>query len=170
MGDATMKDVAKHLGVSWDLVAEIQREQLEKDARKMTLSDVTQIAIDELAAGKGQRCVSIVLDLETGAAVHVAEGKAADSVEPFLRRLKRSGARIEAVATGMGQAFPSAVGGVFPDAILVYDHFHVVKLMNDKLTKLRRDLRHDCAEWDCFAHAEACRPLYWQRIPQETAT
>gem|GEM_PF-4612765 len=37
----TIKDVATHLGVSWDLVAEIQREQLEKDAGKVTLSGVT---------------------------------------------------------------------------------------------------------------------------------
>ena len=140
---ATVKDVAKHLGVSWDLVAEIQREQLKKDARKVTLSEVTRIAIDELAVGKGHRYVSIVLDLDTGAAIHVAEGKAADSVKPFLRRLKRSGAQIEAVATDMAQAFPSAVTEVFPDAVLVYDRFHVTKLMNDKLTKLRRDLQRE---------------------------
>ena len=140
---ATIKDVAKHLGASWDLVAEIQREQLKKDARKVTLSEVTQIAIDELAVGKGHHYVSIVLDLDTGAAIHVAEGKAADSVKPFLRKLKRSGAQIEAVATDMAQAFPSAVTDVFPDATLVYDHFHVVKLMNEKLTKLRRDLQRE---------------------------
>jgi len=140
---ATIKDVASHLGVSWDLVAEIQREQLTKDARKVDLKRVRRIAIDELAVGKGHRYVSIVLDLDTGAAIHVAEGKSADSVKPFLRRLKRSGAQIEAVATDMGQAFPSAVSEVFPDAVLVYDHFHVSKLMNDKLTKLRRDLQRE---------------------------
>jgi transposase len=132
---ATIKDVARHLGIGWDLVAEIQREQLEKDARKVKLSAVAQIAIDELAVGKGQRYVSIVLDLDSGAAIHVAEGKAADSVKPFLRRLKRSRAHIETVATDMGQAFPSAVTEVFPDAVLVYDRFHVAKLMNEKLTK-----------------------------------
>lgn len=140
---ATVKDVARHLGVSWDLVAEIQREQLEKDARKVTLSEVTRIAIDELAVGKGHHYVSVVLDLDTGAAIHVAEGKASDSVKPFLQRLKRAGAQIQAVATDMGQAFPSAVNEVFPDALLVYDHFHVAKLMNDKLSKLRRDLQRE---------------------------
>ena len=34
------KDVARHLGVSWDLVAEIQRRQLERDARKVKLSQL----------------------------------------------------------------------------------------------------------------------------------
>jgi len=135
--------VAKHLGVGWDMVAEIQREQMEKDARKTDLSAVRRIAIDELAVGKGHQYVSIVLDLDSGAAIHVAEGKSADSIRPFLRRLKRTGAQIEAVATDMGQAFPSAVTELFPDAVLVYDHFHVAKLMNDKLTTLRRDLQRE---------------------------
>jgi transposase len=139
----TVKDVARHLGVSWDLVAEMQEERLERDARKATLSSVTRIALDELAVGKGQRYVSIVLDLDTGAAIHAAEGKSADSVMPFLRKLKRSGAAIAAVATDTGQASPPAVREVFPDAVLVYDHFHVAKLMNDKLAELRRGLQRE---------------------------
>ena len=32
-----------------------------------------------------------------------------------------------------------------PEAVLVFDHFHVVKLMNDKLTKLRRALQDKAA-------------------------
>ena len=116
---------------------------MERDVRRTKLSRVTRIALDELAVGKGHRYVSIVLDLDTGAAIHVAEGKSADSVKPFLRRLKRSGAKIEAVATDMGPAFPSAVREVFPDAVLVYDRFHVAKLMNDKLAELRRGLQRE---------------------------
>jgi transposase len=92
-----IRDVARHVGVGRDLVAEIQREQMEKEVRKTELSTVTRIALDELAIGKGQRYVIIVLDLDTGAAIHVAEGRSSDSVTPFLRQLKRSGATIKAL-------------------------------------------------------------------------
>jgi transposase len=105
-------------------VAEIQREQMEKEVRRTELSAVAPIALDGLAIGKGQRYVSILLNLDTGAAIHVAEGKSSDGVAPFLRKLERSGARIEAIAADMGQASPSAVREIFPDVILVYDHFH----------------------------------------------
>jgi len=47
------------------------------------------------------------------------------------------------VATDMGQAYPSAVRGIFPDTVLVWDRVHIVKLMNDKLTDLRRDLQRE---------------------------
>lgn len=49
-------------------------------------------------------------------------------------------ARIEAVATDMGPAYISAVRANIPDATLVFDHFHIIKLFNEKLTKLRCDL------------------------------
>lgn len=38
----------------------------------------------------------------------------------------------------MSPAFTKAVREALPDAIHVYDHFHVVKLMNEKIDKIRR--------------------------------
>lgn len=40
----------------------------------------------------------------------------------------------------MSQAYVSAVCANLPKAVIVFDHFHVVKLYNDKLSKLRRQL------------------------------
>ena len=45
---------------------------------------------------------------------------------------------IKAVATDLSAAFISSVRENAPDATLVFDHFHIVKLMNDTLDKLRR--------------------------------
>ena len=71
----------------------------------------------------------------------MGEGKGADALDPFWKRLRRTGARIEAVATDMSQAYIRAVRSHLPDATLVFDRFHVVKLMNDKLSDLRRELQ-----------------------------
>ena len=82
-----------------------------------------------------------MLDLDSGAVVFVGEGKGADALDPFWKRLRRSGARIEAAATDMSQAYIRAVRPHLPDTTLVFDRFHVVKLMNDKLSDLRRELQ-----------------------------
>ena len=47
---------------------------------------------------------------------------------------------IAAVAMDMSAAYISAVLEPLPGIALVLDHFHVVKLMNDKLSELRRSL------------------------------
>ena len=72
--------------------------------------------------------------------VHVGRGKGADALEAFWKRLRRRGAQIEAVATDMSPAYIEAVRRRLPKATLVFDRFHVMKLFNDKLSQLRRQL------------------------------
>lgn len=139
----TIQDTANHLGVSWDVVKEIQREYLHRHFRKPRLRGLRLIAIDEICIGHGHRYLTIVLDLESGAVVFVGEGKGTEALEPFWRRLRRSRARIRAVAMDMSQAYMRAVELHLPRATIVFDHFHIIKLFNDKLSDLRRQLYHE---------------------------
>jgi transposase len=142
----TIKDVADHLGVSWDVVKDIQKRYLHKKFSKPKLKHLRQIAIDEISTGKGRRYVTIVLDLESGVVVHVGEGKGGDSLIPFWKRLRSSGAKVCAVATDMSPAYIAAVTRHLPHASLVFDRFHVIKLYNEKLTELRRALYHQLTD------------------------
>ena len=72
--------------------------------------------------------------------VHVGHGKGGDALVDFWKRLRRCGAKIEAVATDMSPAYIDAVTTHLPDAVLVFDRFHVMKLFNEKLSDLRREL------------------------------
>jgi len=51
--DHRYKDVACHLGVSWDVVKQIQKESLHRRFDKPRLKHIKQIAIDEISTGKG---------------------------------------------------------------------------------------------------------------------
>ena len=80
------------------------------------------------------------MDLESGAVVFVGDGKGADALKPFWRRLKSSKARIKAVAIDMAPAYIEAVQTNLADAVIIFDHFPIFKLMNDKLSGLQRSL------------------------------
>lgn len=136
----TIKDVAEHLGVSWDIVKDIQKRHLTRHYAKPALADVRQIAIDEINVGRGYRFLTLVLDLESGAILFVGQGKKAESLRPFWRRLRAARAQVKAVAIDMSPAYQKAVQKHLPKATLVFDRFHVVKLLNHKLTQLRRQL------------------------------
>ena len=137
----TMWDVAEHLGVSWNMVKELMKEALLRRFRRPRLKDLRLLAIDEISIGHGHRYLTVVLDLERGVVVFIGKGKGAEALDPFWKRLRSARARIEAVAIDMSQAYISAVRAHLPEATLVFDHFHVVKLMNDKLSDLRRELQ-----------------------------
>ena len=95
----TIKDVACHLGVGWDVVKDIQKRHLHRRFAKPKLKHLKQIAIDEISVGKGHKYVTIVMDLKSGAVVHVGRGKGGDALTAFWRPLRASHAKIEAVAT-----------------------------------------------------------------------
>jgi transposase len=85
----TIKDVARHLNVSWDTIKEIQKRNLQRRFKTVKLRHLQQIAIDEISIGKGHRYLTIVLDLRSGAVVFTGEGKGADSLRPFKRTCRR---------------------------------------------------------------------------------
>jgi transposase len=138
----TIRDVARHLQVGWDVIKDIQKRDLSHRYAKPKLKNLRRIAIDEIAVGKGHRYLTIVLDLNSGAVVFVGDGKGGDALKPFWKRLRRCKAVIEAVAMDMSPAYHDAVATHLSKATIVYDHFHVIKLFNDKLSDLRRSLYH----------------------------
>lgn len=139
----TIKDVAQHLRISWDVIKDIQKRNLMKRFARPRLHKLKRIAIDEITIGKGHRYLTIVLDLKTGAVVYVGEGKGAEALERFWQILRRQKVRIKAVATDLSPAYISAVLTHLPQAVHVLDHFHLIKLYNDGLSDLRRKLYHE---------------------------
>ena len=142
----TIRDVAAHLGVGWDLIKDIQKRDLSRRFAKPKLKHLRRIAIDEIAVAKGHRYLTVVLDLDSGAVVFVGDGKGADALKPFWKRLRPSGAKIEAVAMDMSAAYRGAVSAHLPKAVIVFDHFHVIKLFNEKLSDLRRSLYREATD------------------------
>ena len=134
----TLKDAANLLEVTWDTIKDIHSRHLEYHYAPPSLDGVDCIGIDEFAVRKGHIYKTIVVDLRSGRILHVGEGKGADALKGFWKRIKRKGIDIKYVATDLSAAFISSVYEHCPNAVHVFDHFHVVKLMNEKLDDIRR--------------------------------
>jgi len=154
----TMKHIAQWLKVGWDVVKNIIKRRLKQVYNKPKLVGLKRIAIDEIYLGKSQGFMTIVLDLVTGRVVYTALGKHSEALNPFWLRLKHNKIKIDAVATDMGAAYIKAVRENIPEAILVFDHFHIIKLFNEKLTRLRRDLFNDL---ECAEEKKALKGTRW---------
>jgi transposase len=139
----TIRDVARYLGVSDTMKRGIDKKYHKMNFSKPRLRELKIIAIDEIYVGRKQKFLTIVINWETGAIVFVGEGKGENALKPFWKRLRGSRAKIKAVATDMSSANYAAVRKNLPRAKHVFDRFHIVKLMNEKLTELRRALYHE---------------------------
>ena len=138
----TISETAAYLGLSWSTVKDIHKNHLQHNYASPDIRQVRFIGIDEFAVRKGHVYKTIVVDLETGHIIHVGDGKGADALDGVWRRVKKWKVNIEHVATDLSAAFISAVRKNLPGAQLVFDHFHVKKIINDTVDKLRRSLYH----------------------------
>ena len=134
----SIRDVARFTGLHWDTVKNIEKAWLKKKYRKIRLNEVSILGIDEVYLGKTLGYITIVRDLESGAVLYVGKGKGVDALKKFRKRIKRRAKQIVAVAMDMSNAYTAWVKEVLPNADIVYDHFHVIKLMNERMDGLRR--------------------------------
>jgi transposase len=136
----TISDVAEVTGLSWDTVKGIVKQRLQKDYGQLTYKHLKLLSIDEIYVGKKKQFYTLVMDLESGRIVWVRPGRGKAALQGFWRRLRLSKAKLEAVAMDMSGAYWAAVLEAFPKVKVVFDRFHIMKLMNEKLDDLRRAL------------------------------
>ena len=105
----TLKDAANLLGVTWDAVKEIHTRHLERRYTPPSLDGVDCIGIDEFAVSKGHVYKTIVVDLKSGRILYVGDGKGADSLEGFWKKVKKKRIDIKYIATDLSAAYISSV-------------------------------------------------------------
>lgn len=136
----TIEDVSLYTGINWHAIKQMDKQYLNRKYRRINLSKVKYIAIDEIAVSKGHRYMTVVMDLETRRAIFVKEGKDGKCLKKFWQLIKRQGVRLKAVAIDMSPAYIKAVSDHVGFDKIVFDWFHIKKKVNFELDELRRDL------------------------------
>ena len=142
---STIDDVARHLGMSWDTIKKIHLTALRRKYSKRKLRHLKFLGVDEIAVRKGNSYLTVFVDLTTDAVVWVSPGRTMTSLEVFLKRVKRSGAKIEAIAMDMWPAYINAATNQFSSEIIVFDRYHVIAMCNRMLDKVRRGAARDAS-------------------------
>jgi len=108
--------------------------------RDERLDGLKHIGIDELSYRRHHEYITVVVDHEQGKVVWSSKGKSAETLRAFFKDLgPERRAAIETVTIDMSQAYISAVREMVPHARLVFDRFHVQRLVQDALDETRRD-------------------------------
>jgi len=138
--------VARFTGLHWDTVKEIEKRHLARKYAKVAIGAARRLGIDEVYLGRTFGFITVVRDLDDGRVLFVGKGKGGEALKPFEPRLRRKARQIEAVAIDMSNAYAAWLAEVLPHADIVYDRFHVVKLMNERMDGLRRQTMNKLAD------------------------
>lgn len=135
-----LKEVARRLGISWGAVANIIRAMVEYGKRERDVEGVRRIGIDEVSRQKGHVYHTVVYDLEGKRVLWSGNGRGEHVLRAFYQEMGEAWcARIEYAVMDMWPAYRKATETHLPNAVIVYDKFHVMKHLHDALEKVRRD-------------------------------
>ena len=140
-GHMPVHAVAKMVGVDDGKLWRLMGKYVEQAVSGESMEPVTQLGVDETSMGKGHKYVTVAADLKIRRTVFVAEGKGNENLTALADDMRRRGGDPAAVTDftcDMSQAFILGIANNFPAAEVTFDKFHLVKLLNDALDKVRR--------------------------------
>ena len=136
----TLLDVAELTALNWDTVKDIVKRRLRRDYGRIDLNGVRYLSIDEIYVGRRRGFYTLVMDIESGRILWVSPGRGKAGLRGFWPCLRRSRVRIQAVAMDMSGAYWAAVVEALVGVVVVFDKYHIIQLMNQRLDELRREM------------------------------
>ena len=136
---ATLLAVALFLNLQWKTVKNIDKANLAKRAKQFSFKKLRYISIDEIAVKKRHKYMTIFTDISTGQIIHAVEGRNEEAIRPFLRLLAKKAKRLRGIGIDMSVGYASSVRMHLPKVALIFDRFHVTKMLNDSIDKIRRE-------------------------------
>lgn len=142
--DSTVKAVATRMDIHWETVKDAEIRYIRGLLRKRNLDGITRIGIDEVSYKKGHKYLTLVTDLDGRRVIYATHGNDGKAIGRFLTWLgpKRC-LRIKVVVTDMHDPYVKVLRKRLPKAALVFDHFHVSKVVHDALDEIRRRLQRE---------------------------
>lgn len=143
-GDSTVKAVAVRMALDWRTVKDAEVRYIRGLLRKRKLDGITRIGIDEVSYEKGHKYLTLVTDLDHRRVIYATHHNDGKAIGRFLTWFgpKRC-RRLKVVVTDMHDPFLKVLRKRLPHAALVFDHFHVSKVVHDALDQIRRRLQRE---------------------------
>jgi transposase len=135
-----MDVVASLFGVGWSTVASAVRQAVAHGLVRRDTEGVFLLGIDEISRKKGHVYHTQVYDLERRRLLWSGEGRSEETLRKFFEEWgKERTARIVGVCCDMWAPYVDVIRRHCPDAILVFDKFHIVRHLLTAVDQVRKE-------------------------------
>ncbi|WP_295401823.1 ISL3 family transposase [uncultured Thiocystis sp.] len=131
----TFHALAEQTGLAVNTIKNIARDLIEELERTVHYETPVIMGIDEVSLAGDYRCV--ITNLATNNVFQMLEFRTQEHLKPFFKNL-RDRERVEWVCTDMWRPFKQSFSQYLPNAKLVIDKFHVVKMASEALEEERK--------------------------------
>lgn len=138
--ERSVNSASRVLGTTNRVIGTILRYRVGISLERMDLSHVHTAYIDETSWKVGHRYVTLVYD-QRRRLIFACEGRDSgtiDLLKDWLVSHNGNPDKITNVSCDMGLAYPKGVRLNFPNAVITYDKFHVIKLVTEAFEEFLR--------------------------------
>lgn len=137
--------VTEYFRVSWSsvrrIVERVVARAFDADA---ALEGLRVIGVDEISYRRHHHYLTVVVDHVSGRVVWAGKDRKAKTLLRFFRALgPERAAQLEAISADMWEAYLIVIRRKAPQARIIFDRFHIVRHLNDAVTKVRQQLIRD---------------------------
>jgi transposase len=118
-----------------------QQFTVRKASERISLQCPRLLGIDEHTLHKGGRMVTTFCDLKNHRVFDVVQGRSQRDLEGFLRQLQGRD-KVQLVCIDLSSPYRAIVQQWFPNARIVADRFHVVRIIYHHFLQLARQIVH----------------------------
>lgn len=140
--DSTVEQVSRSEDLGSKQVQKIFNELSKIEIESQDWGMPKRLSLDEFSRRKGRgRFATILTDLDKSSLLEVIDSHQSDDIIQALRLIPLAvREQVKEVCVDMWGGFPKVIKAVFPNAEIVIDRFHVQKLVNKNLNKIRLKL------------------------------
>jgi transposase len=135
--ELTIEQVSRTEKLSAEQVQKIFSRQGSRKKKDWSMPE--RLALDEFSREKGKRkFVTVVSDLDKSSLLEVIDShKSEEIIEVLKAKSQEARENVKEVSVDMWGGFQKVIKEVFPNALIVIDRFHVMKLVNKAVNKIR---------------------------------
>lgn len=136
----SLTQAADLLRLDWDGVQRVLDRAVERGLARRSTEGLRYVGLDEKSFGRGQDYVSLMTDLQGHRVLEVVAGRDCEQAVALWESLPEpQRQQVEAATMDMGADFAAATRKAAPQVQIVHDKFHVSKLLNEAVDKVRKE-------------------------------
>ena len=137
------------LGISGRRVFHILNRVVSIALANTELDQVKEMSLDEVSSRKGHKYLTILTDRKAKKVIGIAEGKNELSVANALIDMEVRGSerkKVKNITMDMSKSYIRASRNYLPQAAIIFDRFHISKLLNEAVDQVRREEQLEYSE------------------------
>ncbi len=149
--ECSVQAVFRLTKVSWDRCWGVMERAVRRGLTRKGKDMPEYIGVDEKSFSRGHTYETLVCDIRKGTVEYVVDDRRQESLEKYYNQFsKEELEKVKAVAMDMWAPYIAATKEKIPEADkkIVFDKFHVMRLMGEAVDKVRKEEHRELMEQD----------------------